>query len=366
MADREVHRARRARPEAGADAPGTALWLLARGLWPVAISPPGDTRWPNPGKSPIGKGWGRERPSAPALRRLFGRHPGAGVGVLLGPAGGLVDLEIDEPEAAARELGRIFPAGVPETMGWRSARGEHRLFAWDDRLAGSVRAAVASLADGALELRLGAHDKQVASVCPPSVTSEGVPRVWNGCWKIVPFPAELLGALREDRSRSPEAARLVAPRPRRRSHRATKRRGRYGAAALARESELVRAAQPGGRNRRLNRAAFCLGQLVADGAIDRRTVETALLGAALDCGLGPREAEATIRSGIEAGLEHPRVVRWRLSRGFTGPRDHGGRRPGHAVKCPSLPSEIGRATLPRTHSNSSPYLDRRISCRADR
>ena len=84
---------------------------------------------------------------------------------------------------------------------------------------------------------------------------------------------------------------------------------RYGAAALARESELVRGARPGGRNRTLNRAAFRLGQLVAGGVIDRQAVERALLDAALDCGLGPKEAAATIRSGIEAGLDRPRPSR---------------------------------------------------------
>ena len=316
MDDRQTHHARNATPGDGpggpippADAPGTALWLLARGLWPVVISPPGDPRWSNAGKSPIGRGWGEHRPSDPALRRLFARHPAAGVGVLLGPAGGLVDLETDEPDAAAGELRRIFPAGVPETMGWRSARGEHRLYAWDDRLARSVRTAVASLGDGALELRLGGPGKQVASVCPPSVTSEGIPRAWNGCWRIAPLPEALLAALREAQRRISETANPAANRPRGGSVDATKRRGRYGAVALAREAERIRAAEPGGRNRGLNRAAFCLGQLVAGGAIDRPTVEAALLRAALDCGLGPREAEATIRSGTEAGLERPRPSR---------------------------------------------------------
>jgi hypothetical protein len=194
-------------------------------------------------------------------------------------------------------------------MGWRSARGEHRLFAWDDRLVRSVRTAVASFGDGALELRLGGRGKQVASVCPPSVTSEGIPRFWNGCWRIAPFREELLAALREAQRRISQTAKPAAIRPHRASKRATMRRGCYGAAALAREAELFRAAQPGGRNRTLNRAAFCLGQLVADGAIDRLTVESTLLGAALDCGLGPRESEATIRSGVEAGLEHPRAAR---------------------------------------------------------
>jgi hypothetical protein len=91
--------------------------------------------------------------------------------------------------------------------------------------------------------------------------------------------------------------------------RAARRGGRYGAAALARQSDLVRGAQPGDRNRTLNRAAFSLGQLVAGGAIDRIVVERALLDAALECGLGTREAETTIRSGIEAGLERPRQTR---------------------------------------------------------
>jgi hypothetical protein len=105
----------------------------------------------------------------------------------------------------------------------------------------------------------------------------------------------------------------VAPRNPRRHHperfRAAKRVGHYCAAALARESDLVRGARPGGRNRTLNRAAFSLGQLVADGAIDRVVVERVLLDAAIECGLGTKEAEATIRSGIEAGLGRPRQAR---------------------------------------------------------
>ena len=75
-------------------------------------------------------------------------------------------------------------------------------------------------------------------------------------------------------------ASLAAPGPGRATSRDTTRRGRYGAAAIVRESEPVRASQPGGRNRTLNRAAFCLGQLVAGGAIERQTVEMTLLGAA--------------------------------------------------------------------------------------
>jgi hypothetical protein len=298
-----------ARPVPPGDALGTALWLLGRGLWPIAISPPGDPRWPSPGKSPIGKGWGKKQPSAATLRRTFARYRRAGVGLLLGPAGGVVDLETDEPEAAAAVLRRLFPDGPPETMGWHSARGDHRLFAWDDRLEGLAPTSVVALAGGALELRLGGRDRQVASACPPSLTAKGTPRVWSGCWRAAPFPAALLTALIErrvalDQVRSRNARRHHPVR----SH-AAKRVGRYGAAALARESDLVRGARPGGRNRTLNRAAFSLGQLVAGGAIDRIAVERALLDAAVECGLETKEAEATIRSGIEAGLERPRQKR---------------------------------------------------------
>jgi hypothetical protein len=226
--------------------------------------------------------------------------------VLLGPAGGVVDLETDEPEAAAAELRQLFPDGLPETMGWRSARGDHRLFAWDDRLEGLASTSVVALRGGALEFRLGGRDKQVASVCPPSLTAEGMPRVWNGCWRIAPLPGELLSALDELRGPSGQMLSRTDRRGRVVRFRAATRIGRYGAAALARESDSVRGAQPGGRNRTLNRAAFCLGQLVAAGVIDRQAVECALLDAALACGLGTKEAEVTIRSGIEAGLDWPR------------------------------------------------------------
>src|SRR5262249_21151342 len=82
--------------------------------------------------------------------------------------------------------------------------------------------------------------------------------------------------------------------------------GRYALAALEREADCVRTALPGTRNATLNRAAFCLGQLVATRALDRTTVEVALTGAALAAGLGEREVEQTIRSSLEAGLAHPR------------------------------------------------------------
>lgn len=68
----------------------------------------------------------------------------------------------------------------------------------------------------------------------------------------------------------------------------------------------VRAAPEGCRNATLNRAAFSLGQIAATGIIDADTVQRLLTESALGVGLGEREIDATIRSGLAAGSRHPR------------------------------------------------------------
>src|SRR6516225_3903577 len=283
------------------DALGTALWLAGRGLWVVPIKPPDDPRSPNPGKAPLGRGWGARRLSTRALFAIFRRHPGAGVGLVLGPAAGVVDLEVDDREQAGPLLAELFPGGSPATMGWDSARGVHRLFRWDDRLA-RAGPAVVHLAGGALEFRLGAGGKQLGAVCPPSPAADGRPRRWNGVWEIAPCPEELIEVVtRMADAQVPgvRAVRSLRVRP-------GGTPGRYALAVLEREADRVRTAGPGMRNSTLNRAAFRLGQLVAAQALDRVAVEVALTGAALAAGLGAHEVERTIKSGLEAGLAHPR------------------------------------------------------------
>jgi putative DNA primase/helicase len=253
------------------------------------------------GKAPIGRRWGVVKPSTRALFAIFKRHPRAGIGIVLGPASGVVDLEVDDLEAARPLLEELFPRGLPPTMGWMSSRGEHRLFRWDDRL-GPSHSAVVHLAGGALELRLGSGGRQVAAVCPPSPTSDGSPRRWNGVWEIAPCPPALIEVV-ERRIDAPHT-RVARPTPTRRRDRDTL--ARYGLAALGRELALVRSAGPGTRNEALIRSAFRLGQLVGAGLIERGVVEAELAGAASDAGLGAREAAATIRRGIDAGSQHPR------------------------------------------------------------
>lgn len=56
----------------------------------------------------------------------------------------------------------------------------------------------------------------------------------------------------------------------------------------------------------MNAAAFALGRLVATGLLPQRLTEDALHTAAQAIGLSPREAAATIRSGLTAGARRPR------------------------------------------------------------
>jgi Bifunctional DNA primase/polymerase, N-terminal len=88
--------------------------------------------------------------------------------------------------------------------------------------------------------------------------------------------------------------------------------GRYGRAALQRETRRVAQAPRGQRNDTLNRAAFALGQLTAAGLLPAALVRAELFDAARRAGLdrdpgcGPRGIDRTIRSGLTAGARKPR------------------------------------------------------------
>jgi putative DNA primase/helicase len=81
----------------------------------------------------------------------------------------------------------------------------------------------------------------------------------------------------------------------------------YGLAALTKECQDVASVQEGGRNHRLNEAAFKLGQLVGGSELTRSTAERELYAAADHCGLPHAEIERTMRSGLEAGMKEPRT-----------------------------------------------------------
>jgi O-acetyl-ADP-ribose deacetylase (regulator of RNase III) len=114
----------------------------------------------------------------------------------------------------------------------------------------------------------------------------------------------------------PQALReLLEPAPDQRpsptDHRPSAGRGHpYAIAALEGECQRVASTPPGSRqrNRTLYRAGLRLFGYVAGGLLDHAEVEARLEQAARGCGLGQREAAATIRSAATVGLTHPKGV----------------------------------------------------------
>lgn len=154
------------------------------------------------------------------------------------------------------------------------------------------------LADGdgvvIVELRAG----PVQDVLPPTDHPRtGQPYRWTvapRCREDIPeLPAALLTAWRG--LERPESEPYPEPRDTPESHGT-----RYVRAAIRAECGEVAATPPGGRNDRLNAAAWSLARFVAAGDMDAGTVARELARAAAQAGLGCREIERTLRSAFRA------------------------------------------------------------------
>ncbi len=136
-------------------------------------------------KRPLSRSWHTKATSETDTVEYWLKQ-GSNVGLLLGPASGVVDVEFDEPAG----LEQLAAFGITDmtTPTWRSARGEHRLFRWEPWMPQS-----AVVKADSLEIRLGCRAAQ--SVLPPSVHPTGERYEWivppSAC-PIAPFPAQLL------------------------------------------------------------------------------------------------------------------------------------------------------------------------------
>ena len=127
-------------------------------------------------------------------------------------------------------------------------------------------------------------------VAPPSLHPNGHRYSWiNPCFDdLAPAPEWLLKLLKPHR----DVTRPPRPGP---------RTSAYGRAALRHELERLAQAKEGTRNDQLNRCSFSLGQLVALGEIDEQETASALIAEGLLLGLGVKECERTVASGLTAG-----------------------------------------------------------------
>jgi hypothetical protein len=101
--------------------------------------------------------------------------PLANVGVQMGEASGLIDLECDSA-AAEQVLAELFDGEPPVVPTFVSGRGKHRLFKW--RTGFPLKATVGF---GGLDIKLGMGDRGSQSVFPPSRRAAVLYRWLPGC-----------------------------------------------------------------------------------------------------------------------------------------------------------------------------------------
>ena len=262
----------------------------------------------SPGKHPLVRHGVKEATSDQrVLEEWWSRCRSANIGIATGRASRIVVVDIDPPhgEASLELFGRIGRA-LPPTLAVRTGSGGRHLYystpAWELRNKTARLPGVDRDLPG-IDLR-GEGGYVVA---PPSLHISGRPYEWTDSYGN---PAATLhepyvsltavpGWLREpDRQRKPSMGRV---RP------ACDGDGSpYGLAALHDELARLRLAPVGTRNHQLNRAAFCLGQLIACGELDGALARAGLHEAAITCGLERQESARTIASGFEAGMRSPR------------------------------------------------------------
>lgn len=311
------------------------------------------------GKKPVLIKWSSRQPTSEREVRAWvtGGH---NLGIRTGRISGVVAIDDDtEGGGGARALG--LPRTVTSVTG-RDRR--HHLFVAPDAPLGNSVSKIHQRVDVRGD---GGQIVLVGSIHPDTHQ----PYRWLDGHspdeiELAPFPLHLLDRLRDERGSDDcgttpgSASRDDAPLE------------RYLNGVLRRAIADVATASEGRRNNSLNKAAFNLGRFVGAGLIDRPRVEGALEAAALAVGLSAREAQATIASGLAAGIREPIDVNellGKLTKSASGAqesarseeREQPAEMPTRHVvdiKGGDLPSVVDRAELALLESSGDPLFQR--------
>ncbi len=118
----------------------------------------------------MGDAWQNKQWTVDEVERAFEQFPDANIGIQWGPRSQLIDIEADTPEQE-QAFAELFDGcrQIPVTPTYKSTRGKHRLFRYDERLAATGKAVVEFKHLG---IRLGTNGKGAHSVIPPSTNRE--------------------------------------------------------------------------------------------------------------------------------------------------------------------------------------------------
>jgi len=252
----------------------------------------------HPAKHPIARHGVREATTDEGtIRSWWDRWPWANVGVATGADSRIVVIDVDPANGGTHSLTNLqaLMGNLPDTLTARTGGGGlHLVYRHPGGQIRNTAGRLPGVDDPLPGIDLRGDGGYI--VAPPSRHRSGACYTW-----LDPTAAV---------SQTPGWLRAATPRPfptaRTTWHPPVGSGSRYGLAALQAEATDVRRSAVGERNNRLNRAAFCLGTLVAGGELDETIAGGELLAAAVDAGLPEREATASIRSGLRAGAREPR------------------------------------------------------------
>lgn len=250
----------------------------------------------SPGKHPRISGGLRNASSDQAvIRRWWTRWPNANVAVRTGEVSGVVVLDIDPDHGGDDALAQLVRRHEPLPAGPAVRTGSGGLHLYFEHPGPAVRNSAGSLGPGIDVRGDGGY-----VIAPPSRHASGASYEWQTTGALPALPEWLLAAMHRAEPALPRSRGPI-----RLSHAISA----WARAALDDEANRVRTASEGTRNSTLNRAAFCLGQIIGAGHLDAETVEQILIDNALAAGLGARESRTTVRSGLRAGMISPRSPR---------------------------------------------------------
>lgn len=263
----------------------SALRAAGRGwaVFPVALR----------GKKPLIRGWQTDASTDPAQLRSWwsGGWRDANLGAVV-PAG-VVVVDVDPRHGGDATLEQLDAehGSLPATLTAVTGSGGLHLWFAHDRV-DELRQDDSVLGPG-IDTRCAGRG---FVVLPPSVHPCGGTYQWA---KGARTPAPLPDWAAERLARPPRQLTMTLPAP-------TPAGGRYGAKALAGELDRLAQSTVGRRNHDLHLAAVRVGQLVAGGHIPVDDAAAGLVAAGRALGLDDDEVEATTRSGLSFGIDHPR------------------------------------------------------------
>ena len=270
---------------------------------------------------PLHNQWGTVRLTREEIEQDFAGVPHAMIAIALGPGRGpeataLMDIEIDDLDGSLGGLlsrAKLLGDNPPETLGWKSRKGDHLLFTYDprrvDEILGEDRGCKPSPPLPGLEVRLGTTHGNLKSLCPPT-EKDNFRREWTGPRSIAEVPGCFYDNLaklfprreweEDEDGRDDDLHKLFADRS---------RAQRYFDAVVARWAEEIYDAVDGTVADTIYKAALVIGgYLHFDEYLTPDAAGNVLMEAVQRRGAEESKSYETIKNGFRDGQKRP--LRW--------------------------------------------------------